>query len=290
MHYNQSLQSAGQCGYSSCMIKSVGTAVRIGVALVGMLATGGAAGATFAGHEIRPGETLEIRFPVSKYYQDYAAQGGNPRPVMGRAVWVFPEDFDPARRWPILIVSSTTDGHWTNPHDVPFYQGPATREGWIVLATDAAIKARVDSNAWRLSMLAAALDHLHREWPQSAAWPVAFAGISGGAKRSGFMGAMLATTGSLRICGFFLCGINDDRVSVAYHEIRPPAAFLDVPIWLSSGSEDTIAPPLSHLRVEMSLRHTGFKHVVLESFAGGHQVKPAEVQRALRWFRNLGKF
>jgi len=36
--------------------------------------------------------------------------------------------------------------------------------------------------------------------------------------------------------------------------------------------------------------NTGFKHVRLESFAGSHQVQPAQVQLALRWFRQLGNF
>jgi hypothetical protein len=261
--------------------------------LAAMLLNSGAsiaAAATLAGKKIEPGKAIEIRFPVSQHYQDYAAEGGNPRPMIGRAVWVFPKDFDPARPWPILIVTSTTDGRRRNPDDLPFYMVPANREGWVAVATDATIGARLDSNNWRLAMLAAALDQLHHEWPQSAAWPVAFAGISGGAKRSGFMAAMLATTRSLRICGLFLCGINDDRISIAYNQFHPPSTFLDVPIWLSSGINDTIAPPFSHQRVQTSLQHTGFKRVRLESFDGRHQVKAAELERALRWFRQLGGF
>lgn len=249
-----------------------------------------AAAATLAGQQIVPGKAIEIRFPVSQHYQDYAAEGGNPRPTIGRAVWAFPKNFDPARTWPILIVTSTTDGRRRSPDDLPFYQEPATHEGWIALATDATIATRIDSDNWRLSMLAAALDQLHHEWPQSATWPVAFAGASGGAKRSGFMAAMLATTRSLRICGLFLEGMNDDRVSVAYNQFHPPSTFLEVPIWLSSGLNDTIAPPFSQQRVQTSLQHTGFKHVRLEPFDGKHQLKAAELERALRWFRELGKF
>lgn len=76
---------------------------------------------------------------------------------------------------------------------------------------DATVRPRIDSTQWRLGMLAAALEAIRKEWPQSSKWPVAFAGFSGGAKRSGTLGAMLSKTGSVRICGFFLSGINEDR-------------------------------------------------------------------------------
>ena len=63
-----------------------------------------------------------------------------------------------------------------------------------------------------------------------------------------------------------------------------------MPIWLSSGSGDTIATPQEHNLVKASLDRIGFKRVRLEQFAGGHQLKRSEVQRALRGFRQLGKF
>jgi hypothetical protein len=246
--------------------------------------------ATLAGQEVRGGRSVDIRFPVAPYFQDYAAQGGNPRVETGRAVVMFPAGFDPGRPWPILIVTSTTDANRTSPMDAEWYRRPATAEGWVVLASDATIKPRQDSTNWRLGVLAAALEALRKEWPQSAHWPVAFAGLSGGAKRSGVLGAMLAKSGTVNICGFLLIGINDDRLSDAYRTYRPSPDFLSVPIWLSSGMNDSIAPPGVHEHVQISLKRTGFQHVRVEAFDGGHQVKPAEVQRALRWFREMGKF
>jgi hypothetical protein len=247
-------------------------------------------GATLAGQEVRGGGSVDIRFPVAQYFQDYAAQGGNPRVETGRAVVMFPPGFDPVRPWPILIVTSTTDANRTSPMDAEWYRRPATTEGWVVLASDATVKPHQDSTNWRLGMLAAALEALRKEWPQSAHWPVAFAGLSGGAKRSGVLGAMLAKSGTVNICGLLLIGINDDRLSEAYKTYRPSPDFLSVPIWLSSGMSDHLAPPGAHDHVRLSLQRTGFQHVRVEAFDGGHQVKPAEVQRALRWFREMGKF
>jgi hypothetical protein len=250
----------------------------------------GTEAATLAGQQVQGEKTAEIRFPVSKYFQEVAAQGGNPRVEMGRAVLTFPPGFDPARRWPILIVTSTTDYRRTSPMDAEWYRPPADAEGWMILASDATIKPRQDSTPWRLGMLGAALEAVRKEWPQSAKWPVAFAGMSGGAKRSGVLAAMLARAGLVNICGFYLSGINDDRLSPAYKTYQPGANFLNIPIWISGGMDDSIATPSSEGAVQASLQRTGFKRVRVERFMGGHWLKRSEVRLALRWFRELGGF
>jgi hypothetical protein len=247
-------------------------------------------GATLVGQPAQGGGTVEIRFPVAKAFQDIAAQAGNPRPETGRAVLTFPVGFDPARNWPMLIVTSTSDFNRTSPMDAEWYRRSALAQGWVLLASDATIRPRLDSTQWRLALLAAALESIRREWPQSAKWPVAFGGFSGGAKRSAVLGAMLAKTGSVKTVGFFLSGINEDRLSEAYRDYRPGRDFLEIPIWLSSGQSDNVAKPLDHNRVKASLQRTGFKHVRLEHFSGGHQVNKDEVGRALRWFREVAKF
>ena len=246
--------------------------------------------ATLAGQQVRPGGKLEIRFAVSNYFQGIASQAGNPRPETGRAVVAFPAGFDPARSWPILIVTSTSDFNRTSAMDTDWYRTPATAEGWIVLGSDATIAPRIDSTQWRLGLLGAALEAIRKEWPQSARWPVAFAGFSGGSKRSGVLGAMLAKSGSVRVCGFFLSGINEDRLGEAYRKYQPGRGLLEVPVWLSSGANDPIATPAAHNLVKASLERVGFKRVRLEQFGGGHQLKMSEVRRALQWFRQLGRF
>jgi hypothetical protein len=256
-----------------------------------LILAGTSRAATIAGKEARPGALVEIQFPVSKYFQDMAAQGGNPRPQTGRAVLTFPPGFDPARRWPILIVTSTTDYHRTSPMDAEWYHPPADAEGWVILASDATIKAAHDSTPWRLSMLGAALDAVHKEWPQSRSWPVAFAGMSGGAKRSCLLGAMMTKGGAVtNVCGFFLSGMNEDRMSEAYKTYQPGSAFLNIPIWLSGGMDDPIAHPSLMGQAAAGMRSTGFKRVRLEHFNGGHRLKRTEVKLALRWFRELGGF
>jgi hypothetical protein len=252
--------------------------------------TTNASASTIAGKEAKPGPLVEIQFPVSKYFQDMAAQGGNPRPATGRAVLSFPPGFDPARRWPIMIVTSTTDYHRTSPMDAEWYHPPADAEGWVILASDATIKPQHDSTPWRLAMLGAALDAMRKDWPQSRNWPVAFAGMSGGAKRSCLLGTILAKGRAVNICGFFLSGINDDKMSEAYKTYQPGGDFLNSPIWISGGMDDVIATPSLEGKVAAGMRSTGFKRVRLEHFIGVHQLKRSEVKLALRWFRQLGGF
>lgn len=259
-------------------------------ALLFLLVAASSGAATLAGQQVPPGGKIEIRFPVSKYFQDIASQAGNPRPETGRAVLTFPSGFDPSRTWPILIVTSTSDFNRTSAMDVDWYRKPATAEGWVVLGSDATIAPRIDSTQWRLGLLGAALEAIRKDWPQSARWPVAFAGFSGGSKRSGVLGAMLAKSGSVRVCGFFLSGINEDRLGESFRTYQPGRGLLEVPVWLSSGASDPIATPAAHNLVKASLERVGFKRVRLEQFTGGHQLKLSEVRRALQWFRELGRF
>jgi predicted esterase len=174
--------------------------------------------------------------------------------------------------------------------DAEWYRPPADAEGWMILASDATIKARHDSTPWRLAMLGAALEAVRKDWPQSAKWPVAFAGFSGGAKRSCMLSALMGKSGLVSICGLYLSGINEDQLSPAYKAYQPGADFLNVPIWISGGMEDPIARPGLESIVQASLHRTGFKRVRLERFIGSHHLKRSETKLALRWFRELGGF
>ncbi|MEP6698906.1 MAG: hypothetical protein ABJB09_04175 [Verrucomicrobiota bacterium] len=246
--------------------------------------------ATIAGQQTQTGRLVEIHFPVSKYFQDMASWAGNPRPETGWAAMSFPPGFDPARRWPILVVNSTSDFNRTSPMDAEAYRPPADAEGWVILAADASIKPRHDYTPWRLALVGAALEAVRKEWPQSAQWPVAFAGFSGGAKRSCLVGAMLAKGRAVNTCGFYLSGMNHDVMSEAYKQYQPGGNFLNTPIWMSGGDRDPIATPNLVGLVQMSMRRTGFTRVRLERFAGSHQIKRSEVRLALQWFRQLGGF
>src|SRR5437764_705930 len=154
---------------------------------------------TLYGQQVRTGPEIEIRFPVDNHYQDMASWAGNPRPQTGRAVLTFPPGFDPARPWPIFIVTSSTTTDRVSPDDVYAYQPCADKEGWVVLATDATIKPNHDSTPWRLAMLCAGLEAIRKEWPQSKDWPVVLGGFCGGGRRSGLIAAMFAKSHAVNL-------------------------------------------------------------------------------------------
>lgn len=159
-----------------------------------------------------------------------------------------------------------------------------------MLATDAQVRPKADTTAWRLAILAAGLEKLSHDWPGASDWPIAFAGLSGGAKRSCWIGAMLSSAQSRHLAGFFLAGMNDDRMSEALQSYPATPALLAAPVWMSCGRHDPVAPPEFQRQAEASLRHLGFQKVQLSQFDGEHEVDPSDLRRALRWFRAQGRF
>jgi hypothetical protein len=132
-------------------------------------------------------------------------------------------------------------------------------------------------------MTLAALDALHRSFPSSIKWPVACAGISGGAKRACLIAPLLATTGN-HIAGLYLAGINEGVLGEGYRIFHPGGDFLSTRIFITSGQSDRIATPAQTERVMRLIQDGGFRQVRLEKFPQGHTVKRSFTREALRWF------
>ena len=243
-------------------------------------------GATFAGVPIAPGETVRANVPLSSLQKSYVSEGGNRPPPYAVAVLAVPPGFNPEKTWPVLVALSSSDKRHQNRDSLYHYRESAFAQGWIVIAGDGPAPANQDSTGWRAGMTLAALDALHRSFPASNKWPVACAGGSGGAKRAGFVAPLLSLAGN-RIIGIFLSGINEDRLSKGYQDYRPGSSFLRTPIFLSIGAKDLIATPAQQISVKSSMQRTGFSRVRHEIFPHGHVLMPTQVEKALRWFRQL---
>lgn len=243
-------------------------------------------GATFAGIPIAPGQTVHANVPLSNLQKSYVSEGGNRPPPHAVAVLAVPPGFNPAKSWPVLVALSSSDNRHQNRHSLYHYRGSAFAQGWVVIAGDGPAPARQDSTGWRAGMTLAALDALHRSFPVSNKWPVACAGGSGGAKRAGLVTPLLWLAGN-RIIGIFLTGINEDRLTKGYQDYKPGISFLRTPIFLSTGANDLIATPAQQISVKYSMQRTGFSRVRQEIFPHGHVIMPAQVEEALRWFRQL---
>jgi hypothetical protein len=107
----------------------------------------------------------------------------------------------------------------------------ALRLGWILIAADGpAGKPPDDSPPWRWAMTSSLLDHINKAWPGSRRWPIASAGISGGGKWAGVMGAILSQKG-YNLIGVFMGGVNQDFASEAAKVYDPAIRFKQVPIY-----------------------------------------------------------
>ena len=236
--------------------------------------------------ELTPGVAVKFDAPLSPAQQTLALTGGNPRVLTAKCALIVPAGFDPAKPWPILVAnapqgSSAVDG-------AAAFGKPAAEAGWITLAADGPVPAKLETIQWCVAMAEAALDYLEKAWPGARRWPVASGGFSGGAKRSAYVGAMLMENGR-RVIGLWMGGCNEDRATDALHWHKPGPAFFALPIWLSSGLTDPTATPAQQQAVRDSMLASGFKNVRLETYSGAHALEPAQLAAGLRWFAEPDK-
>jgi hypothetical protein len=244
------------------------------------------AGLSFAGAPLVPGATVRVSVPLSELEKTYLTEGGNAVPPYTLATLAVPSAFDPKKTWPVLVVFSSSQNQLPSWYDlIQWYRKVALAEGWVLLAGDGPKTApRLDSSGWRAGHTLAALDALSRSFPGAEKWPIVCAGQSGGAKRASYLAPLFAK-GGYRVAGIFLEGMNEERITDGYQRFQPGRQFLRTPIFLSSGVSDPIATIDQQNAVEKSMRRTGFENIRHTNFPGGHQVLPAQLHEALRWFR-----
>ena len=236
------------------------------------------------GVELVPGKRIQYEADVPNTLQKEASKDGNPTQLKSRAVIALPMNFDPAKTYPVLIINATSDGNASSVDHHRQYWETGIDRGWIVIAADPLEKPKVDNNMWRWALVSSSLESIHKIWPQSRAWPVATAGFSGGAKRSGYIGALLAKN-DYKLIGMFMGGCNQDMASKGLETFKPKKSdFLRVPIFLSNGTSDTIATVEAGRRTLQSMDKSGFKKLKLETYDGGHELYKPHVMTALDWF------
>lgn len=200
----------------------------------------------------------------------------------------FPEHFDPAREYPILITQVTSNPGRSNVAEVEAYAPTARALGYVVLTAQAIPWPTIDQSdtlAQRYASVRAALRWLAREVPASERWPIVLAGFSGGAKISQVLAFSLSLEGR-RVAGMYLGGCNEDHSRVLLAEFPTVKERLSqMAIYLSVGEEDRIAPPSAVREVADHLRRSGVQHVELSVHRGGHRLDPRELSKALRWLR-----
>jgi predicted esterase len=239
---------------------------------------------------LKPGGLSEFQVELPAELRRLAGRG-QPSPVVHALVTIaVPKSFDPARDWPVMVISATSDPQYHSSRALlRAYVDTALGAGWILVAADPEEGVAVDQDEvlLRYALDTAALAVLKLQWPGADTAALSFGGFSGGAKYSGWLAAVFASQGRT-IMGLYLAGINEDTVSRAARELGILSDnYRRVPIFLQSGEKDEIATTADHLRVYDDLKRAGFRNVRIEYFAGPHTVDPTPMRTALDWFREL---
>jgi len=246
-----------------------------------------AASTAFAAPGLKAGGLNEFNVELPRELRQLAGRG-QVSPVAHALVTIgVPARFDPARDWPVIVISATANN--SSRQLLGVYAETALAAGWIVVAADPVEGAPglEDDLPLRYALNIAALAALELQWPGAAKAQLAFGGFSGGAKNAGWLAAAFASR-DRTIIGIYLAGINEDTiVSAAQHFKVLNDAYRRIPIFLQSGDRDDVATPADHQRVREDLVRAGFWNIRVEQFSGPHVVDPGPLLRALNWFREL---
>ncbi|ACB77046.1 hypothetical protein [Opitutus terrae] len=240
---------------------------------------------------ITPGSYVEFDAPFTPQLREFASSKKKLCASTGAlAAVAVPENFDPHRPWPVLLVSATSDpGYNSSRRLLRRFMTPALKAGWIVIAADPTSDRDEETHTLRYALLIAAIGRLQLEWAHLPEWPRAFGGFSGGAKRSATLAAMATDLGRPPI-GVFQGGCNEATMSEVlrfFRTDRTRAQFLSIPVFLSGGRDDPIATREQVEDVAWRLRSSGFTRLRHERFAGRHELSPEHVEQALRWFAEV---
>ena len=252
---------------------------------------GNAAGSLqLAGNSLQPTGPNEFELTVMDAPTLATLKAAYRKPsTKAKVLLVLPNGFNPTtKRWPILVVNSTTDGNGSSIGSAKDnYLPDSTDAGYVVLAVDGEFgrpDGQGDSVVFRWELVAAALRAIDKEWPTAKTWPLVNAGISGGGgyasynamqmiqKQMPTVGLLLAAT------GWHPTDFPDDLGRTPY------APFRNLPVFLSAGDSDGIATKPMTDKVNKDLLTAGFKKVRYEHFTGGHELNREHLKTALEWF------
>ncbi len=250
--------------------------------------------------ELQPGKIARIQMPLSASAWTFAKSlpvtsldrrdnvherlRDDQRPDQIELGIAVPAGFDPRRSWPTLVVNVSGDTPGSIRHMNSYYK-PATEAGWVVLATDTVPvgKGPTDVAAMRWAAMQTALEYLHKQWPASKTWRYVCAGFSGGAKMSGYFGALMVKNG-YNLIGMYFVGCNEDMASEGIKLYNPPVdRFKTAAVFLSTGNADKYVSAAQLKAVCDSLKRRGFTKLRTESFEGGHTVHQPHISEGLAW-------
>lgn len=206
-----------------------------------------------------------------------------------KIVVAVPSNFDPNVATPIFIADDTTGGQ--NAWRAQGYAPSGMAAGYIVLgAHPGEIESDIGLTYWNARGASArrALIELEKMWPQSKEWPLYYGGFSGGGKNCFATAGFIAEHIDRYPAGFYLSGTNNSPVEKVFENYRfRKSKFRDAAIYLTNGTNDSIASPRAGELVARLLDRVGFDEIRTETFEGGHENRYDHHRMALDWFTKL---
>ena len=243
------------------------------------------------GQTLTTGSRNEIEVPITdtSALRTVKTSYGKPS-TKAKMLLVLPDHFDPVGKvYPVLIVSSTTDGAGSSPGSAKAnYLPEATNQGYVVMAVDGEFGKPAsgdDSTDFRQAAVSSGLSAINQEWPQSKSWPIVTAGVSGGGGYASHQ-AMMLIQKQAPLIGLLLAVTRWDPTDFPNVLQRTPFVPLhNLPIFISAGENDPIATKDVTDRMHQDVTRQGFRKVRFEHFSGGHTLNRQHLQTALDWFR-----
>lgn len=207
-----------------------------------------------------------------------------------RVLLAVPPGFSPLKKkYPVLIVSSTTDAGGSSVGAAKAYLSDTLSRGYVVVAVDGEFGkpeggGKGDVPSFRWALVQAALQEMHALWPESKSWPFATGGVSGGGGYASHQAIMLVQE-KYNAIGMFLSvsGWNPTNFSEALRRASS-RTIRRVPIFMSVGETDTIATAEMTEGSRQAVEREGFRKVRMEKFPGGHELHHPHLLAALDWF------
>lgn len=246
---------------------------------------------TFLGKPLPRGQVTSFEAPLSeKAAKEF--KSAKPVPTKLKITLAVPQNFDPAKPqrvvWVSGAINSPAERTSGNAGAINNYASVALKEGWVVITADTdlgnpRLEDDQDDKGGDLAVHTQAIEALSAEWPQFKTWQFVCSGMSGGAKAT-FPRAGQLIASDLNVIGMFLGGCNVDRTEGARKETRCSRGDLrKINVWISNGKADNISN-MGHAEALKKSMSSTFGEVELMPFDGGHEVKPEEFTKALKWF------
>lgn len=244
----------------------------------------------FSGASLTEGEAAEFELTITDRPTLQALEKAYGKPSSKiKALVAVPAGFDPAKSYPLVIATETTDGDASSVRGARLYLDSVLAKGGILMAVDGEFGRPTDEGAgdrtsFRWALNRALLAAMHEEWPASRKWPIITAGLSGGAGYASYNAIMLVDQGQ-PVIGIFLANSGWDPADFAAELKRAPTATMrSVPVFITAGEADTLATKEITERSRDDLERERFRKVRYETFPGGHELSPALFQAAIDWF------